>query len=54
MEQNVWEKFESAVTGHQGIINAKNESNELLGDVKVTDDWRKVLAWRSGHRRGHG
>jgi 16S rRNA G966 N2-methylase RsmD len=44
MEQNVWDKFESAVTGNQGIINAKNESNELLGDVKVTDDWRKVLA----------
>ena len=44
LESNVWEKFESAVTGHQGIINAKNESNELLGDVKLTDDWRKVLA----------
>jgi 16S rRNA G966 N2-methylase RsmD len=44
MEQNVWEKFEGAVIGHQGIINAKNESNELLGDVKVTDDWKKVLA----------
>jgi len=44
LEANVWEKFESAVTGHQGIIKAKNESNELLGDVKVTDDWRKVLA----------
>ena len=43
MEQNVWDKFEGAVTGHQGIINAKNETNELLGDVKVTDDWRKVL-----------
>jgi 16S rRNA G966 N2-methylase RsmD len=44
MEQNVWEKFEGAVTGPQGIINAKNESNEHLGDVKITDDWRKVLA----------
>ena len=44
LESNVWDKFESAVTGPQGIINAKNESNELLGDVKVTDDWRKVLA----------
>lgn len=44
LESNVWEKFESAVTGHQGIVKAKNESNELLGDVKVTDDWRKVLA----------
>ena len=40
----MWEKFESAVTGHQGIIKAKNESNQLLGDIKVTDDWRKVLA----------
>src|SRR6266566_6524794 len=44
MEQNVWDKFEGAVTGPQGIINAKNESNELLCDVKVTDDWHKVLA----------
>lgn len=43
MEQNVWDKFEGALTGPQGIIHAKNESNELLGDVKVTDDWRKVL-----------
>jgi 16S rRNA G966 N2-methylase RsmD len=44
LESNVWEKFESAVTGNQGIIKGKNESNEKLGDVKVTDDWRKVLA----------
>jgi 16S rRNA G966 N2-methylase RsmD len=44
LEQNVWDKFESAVIGHQGLINAKNESNELLGDVKLTDDWQKVLA----------
>jgi 16S rRNA G966 N2-methylase RsmD len=44
MEQNVWDKFEGALTGPQGIILAKNESNELLGDVKVTDDWKKVLA----------
>jgi hypothetical protein len=43
LEQNVWEKFESSVTGAQGIINAKNESNEALGAVKVTEDWRKVL-----------
>jgi 16S rRNA G966 N2-methylase RsmD len=44
LEANVWEKFESAVTGHQGIINAKNESNQALGKVRVTDDWKKVLA----------
>jgi hypothetical protein len=44
LEANVWEKFESAVTGHQGILNAKNESNEALGKVRVTNDWKKVLA----------
>ena len=44
MEQNVWDKFEGSVIGHQGLINAKNESNQALGDVKLTDDWRKVLS----------
>jgi 16S rRNA G966 N2-methylase RsmD len=43
LEANVWDKFESAVIGHQGLINAKNESNGLLGNVKLTDDWREVL-----------
>jgi 16S rRNA G966 N2-methylase RsmD len=44
LESNVWEKFESAVTGHQGLIHAKNQSNKELGQVRVTDDWKKVLA----------
>ena len=26
-----------------GIINAKNETNRFFPDVKVTDDWKKVL-----------
>lgn len=43
MEQSVWEKFESAVVGHQGMLNAKREANKLLPKVRVTDDWRKVL-----------
>ncbi len=43
LEANVWEKFKSAVVGHQGLIHAKNESNQALGDVRLTDDWRKVL-----------
>ncbi len=43
LEQNVWDKFEGALIGPQGIINAKNESNEALGKVKLTDDWRKVI-----------
>ena len=44
LEQNVWDKFEGAVKGPQGIVNAKAESNEALGEVKLTDDWREVLA----------
>ena len=43
MEQNVWDKFEGAVTGHQGIINAKTESDAVLGTIKLTHDWQKVL-----------
>lgn len=45
LEQNVWAKFESAVVGHQGIINAKKESAEQLpADLKLTNDWKKVMA----------
>jgi len=34
MEQNVWKVFESAVTGRQGIMEAKRESTEKLKDVR--------------------
>ena len=44
MEQNVWDKFESAVIGNQGIINAKGETERELPKVKITDDWEKVLS----------
>lgn len=44
MEQNVWKLFEGAMLGHQGLMNAKAESNELLGKVKLTTDWKKVLS----------
>ena len=43
LESNVWDKFESAVVGHQGLMKAKEESNQVLGKVKLTDDWKKVL-----------
>jgi len=43
MEQNVWETFESAVTGHQGLLKAKEESNRVLDGLKITDDWHEVL-----------
>ena len=44
MEQPVWAKFASAVTGHQGLVNAKKESQQILDGVKITEDWREVLA----------
>ena len=43
MEQNLWLKFESAVTGHQGLLKAKEESNRVLDGVKITENWREVL-----------
>jgi len=43
-EQNVWDKFESAMIGHQGLIKAKNESNSALPEVKITHNWEEVLA----------
>jgi 16S rRNA G966 N2-methylase RsmD len=44
MEQNVWDKFESSMLGNQGLMKAKEESNELLGKVRLTTDWKKVLS----------
>ena len=44
LEQNVRDKFESAVTGHQGILKAKEETERELPKVKITDDWKKVLS----------
>jgi len=47
MEQNVWEKFESAVLGHQGLLNAKAESNEHFSDVKFARSLEDVLEGRT-------
>ena len=44
MEQNVWKLFESAMLGHQGLMKAKEESNALLGKVRLTTEWKKVLS----------
>jgi hypothetical protein len=43
MEQNVWQKFESAVIGHQGLLNAKAESNKVIPEVKISSNWKDVL-----------
>jgi len=35
MEQNVWAKFESAITGPQGLLRAKTESNAFFGKKRM-------------------
>ncbi len=47
LEANVWARFESAVLGHQGLVRAKEESNQALGKVRLTEDWREVLDGRA-------
>lgn len=43
MEQPVWDKFESAIVGSQGLFKAKEESHRELPKVKITTDWKKVI-----------
>ncbi len=47
MEQNVWNKFNSAINGHQGILKAKKESNEIFKDVKIASSFKQVLSGRA-------
>jgi 16S rRNA G966 N2-methylase RsmD len=43
MEQNVWNKYESALLGHQGLMKAKAESNGFFKKVKFTSRPSQVL-----------
>jgi 16S rRNA G966 N2-methylase RsmD len=43
MEQNVWEEFESAVVGRQGLLSAKVESNQELKDVRLAKNLSQIL-----------
>lgn len=43
MEMNVWERFESAITGKQGILNAKNESNKYFKNIKFAKSFEEVI-----------
>ena len=43
MEQNVWQKFESAIKGPQGIIRAKAESNDYFKKIKIAPNLKKFL-----------
>lgn len=47
MELNVWERFESAINGHQGLIKAKTESNKLFKDIKIASSIGQVLSGKA-------
>ena len=43
MESNVWDKFESAITGKQGLLKAKEESNAYFEDIKFGKSFKDVI-----------
>lgn len=47
MEQNVWNKFDSAINGHQGLIKAKVESNKFFNDIKIGSSYEQVLSGKA-------
>jgi 16S rRNA G966 N2-methylase RsmD len=47
MEQNVWNKFDSAINGHQGFLKAKAESNKVFKDVKIASSFKQVLSGKA-------
>ena len=44
MEQNVWNKFDSAINGHQGLIKAKRQSNDELKDIRLAKNLKQILS----------
>jgi len=44
MEQNIWNKFDSAINGHQGLIKAKKQSNDELKDIRLAKNLKQVLS----------
>lgn len=47
MESNVWGKFDSAINGHQGLLNAKAESNVFFKDIKIASSFEQVLSGKA-------
>jgi 16S rRNA G966 N2-methylase RsmD len=44
MEQNVWNKFDSAINGAQGLLKAKAESNPLFKHAKIASSLKKFVS----------
>jgi hypothetical protein len=47
MEQNVWNKFDSAINGHQGLLKAKVESNKIFKNVKIASSFKQILSGKA-------
>lgn len=47
MELNIWDRFESAMTGRQGLLRAKAESNKFFKDVKISSSLKRVLSGKA-------
>jgi hypothetical protein len=43
-EQNVWDLFESSVLGHQGLLKAKEQSNQFFRSVRFARNVEDILA----------
>lgn len=43
IEANVWEKFEGAINGHQGLVKAKDESNQYYKNVVFAKTFEDVI-----------
>ena len=44
MEQNVWDKFDRSINGHQGLMKAKAESNKYFKDIKIGSSFDQVIS----------
>lgn len=47
MESNVWDRFQSAITGRQGLLKAKAESNKFLKDIKIGSSFEQVISGKA-------
>ncbi|TSC93649.1 MAG: adenine-specific DNA methylase, partial [Candidatus Berkelbacteria bacterium Licking1014_85] len=47
MEQNVWNKFDSAINGHQGLLKAKAESNAIFKNIKIGSSFEQVISGKA-------
>lgn len=47
MEQNVWNKFDGAISGHQGLMKAKAESNKYFKDIKIASSFEQLISGKA-------